>query len=76
MKFQVFKGANGDFYWRLRADNNEPIASSEGYRNKADCLHSIELVKGSAAAPVVDLTAFGNVIDAFARIHTRRSLLS
>ena len=46
---------NGEWRWRFKAGLNdrEIIAvSSEGYVNKADCLHGIELVKGSADAPV------------------------
>lgn len=45
-KFQVYKDKAGEYRWRLRADNNEPIAdSSEGYKAKADCKHGIDLVK-------------------------------
>jgi uncharacterized protein len=54
-KFQVFKDAKGEFRWRLRAGNNEIIATSgEGYKAKADCLHGIELVKRDAPAAPVD----------------------
>ena len=57
-KFQVFKDAKGEFRWRLRAGNNEIIATSgEGYKAKADCQHGIELVKRDApAAPVDEIT--------------------
>ncbi len=45
-KFQVYKDRADEYRWRLRADNNEIIAdSSEGYVNKSDCLHGIDLVK-------------------------------
>jgi uncharacterized protein YegP (UPF0339 family) len=45
-KFQLYKDKSGEYRWRLRADNNEIIAdSSEGYVNKSDCKHGIELVK-------------------------------
>jgi uncharacterized protein YegP (UPF0339 family) len=48
-KFQVYKDSQGEFRWRLRADNNEIIAtSSEGYVNKSDCEHGIELLKKQA----------------------------
>ena len=37
-------------------NDREIIAvSSEGYVNKSDCLHGIELVKGSADAPVEEV---------------------
>ncbi|TQK07004.1 DUF1508 domain-containing protein [Herbaspirillum sp. SJZ107] len=51
-------GGSGDYRWRLRADNDRIIADSgEGYRNKSDCLHGINLVKGTTAATsVVDST--------------------
>lgn len=48
-KFQIFKDQAGEYRWRLRADNNEIIADSgEGYVNKSDCRHGIELVKQQA----------------------------
>jgi uncharacterized protein YegP (UPF0339 family) len=54
-KFQIFKDARGEFRWRLRAGNNEIIATSgEGYKAKADCQHGIELVKRDAPAAPVD----------------------
>lgn len=35
MKFQIYKGKNGDFYWRAKANNNKIVAdSSEGYKRK------------------------------------------
>jgi uncharacterized protein YegP (UPF0339 family) len=46
----------GEWRWRLRGTNHEPIASGESYPNKADCLHAIALVKSTTAAtPVKDL---------------------
>jgi len=31
-KFQVFKGKNGEYYWRMRANNSQIIATGgEGY---------------------------------------------
>lgn len=67
MKFEIFQEqppksgvfASTDYRWRLRAANGEPIASSgEGYRNKSDCVHAIDLVKGTnESTPVIDLTS-------------------
>jgi uncharacterized protein YegP (UPF0339 family) len=67
MKFEIFHEqppksgiyASTDFRWRLLAANGEPIASSgEGYRNKSDCAHAIDLVKGTnESTPIVDLTS-------------------
>ncbi|MCW9717370.1 MULTISPECIES: YegP family protein [Avibacterium] len=44
MYFEIFKGVNGQWYWRLKAANHEPIAQSEGYTTKQNCLHCIGLV--------------------------------
>ena len=57
-KFEVYRDKAGEFRWRLRADNNEPIADSgEGYKAKSDCEHGVELVKKLApGAEVADLT--------------------
>jgi uncharacterized protein len=57
-KFNVFKDARGEFRWRFQADNNKIVASSgEGYKNKADCEHAIDLIKkGAPKAQVVDTT--------------------
>ena len=52
MYFQIYRDKIGEWRWRLRAKNHEPIASGEGYKNKSDCLHAIELVKSSSDAPV------------------------
>lgn len=34
-KYEVHAGADGQFYWRLRAANGEIVASSEGYTTEA-----------------------------------------
>lgn len=59
MKYWYFKSEkNNQWYWRLRAGNNQVIAvSGEGYVNKADCLNAINLVKQSFNAPVAESTA-------------------
>ena len=46
--FQVYEDVGGEWRWRLVAGNGRIIAASgEGYRDKQDCLHGIELVKDS-----------------------------
>lgn len=53
MVYIIYIDRSGQWRWRLRAANNRIIADSgEAYNKKADCLHGIELVKGSYAAPV------------------------
>lgn len=45
-KFQMYRDSKGKYRWRLRAANNEVIAtSSGGYHNKSDCEKSIELIR-------------------------------
>jgi uncharacterized protein len=43
MEFQLYK-SGGYWYWRLRANNNEIIAQGEGYANKQDAEHVVNLV--------------------------------
>lgn len=51
--FQVYADAAGEWRWRLVAGNGRIIAESgEGYRQKQDCLHGIELVKDSKEVAV------------------------
>lgn len=44
MYFQIFQGVNGQWYWHLRAANHEIIAYGEGYINREDCVHAVNLV--------------------------------
>jgi uncharacterized protein YegP (UPF0339 family) len=57
VKFRYYKDLNHEWRWRLRSDNNEIIASGESYKNEADCLHAIALVKASSNAPIEKGTA-------------------
>ena len=52
------KGTNGEWYWVLNGANGEPICrSTDGYKNRQDCLHSIKIVRDLVAkAPVWDLS--------------------
>jgi uncharacterized protein YegP (UPF0339 family) len=45
----LISSTGGQWRWRLRAANNEIIASGESYRNKQDCLAAIALVKSTNA---------------------------
>lgn len=54
MYFEIYRQTRGtsqtgkgQWRWRLRAGNNETIASGESYVNKADCVHAISLFKGT-----------------------------
>lgn len=58
MRFELHKDAGGDWRWRLRATNGEIVAdSAEGYRRREDCERGIALVKSSAGADTVDMSA-------------------
>ena len=55
MKFEIFKDASGEFRWRLKAANGQIVADSgEGYINKSDCVHGINLVKSTDANTEVE----------------------
>lgn len=54
MYFSVYTDRVFQWRWTLYAANNRKIAdSAEGYHNKSDCLHAIQLVRGSSNAWVV-----------------------
>jgi len=58
MQYVLYRDAAGYYRWRLFASNGKIIADSgEGYVNKSDCQHGIQLTKSSSNAPVVDQTA-------------------
>lgn len=53
-KFEVYLDKAGEFRFRLKATNGEPIAASEGYTSKAGCLNGIESVKKNAPEAEVE----------------------
>ena len=53
-KFKYWQAKkDGQWYFHLKAENNEIIAQSEGYATKGNCLISIDSVKRNA--PNADL---------------------
>jgi uncharacterized protein len=68
MTFFVDTDVRGQYIWRLRAANHEIIAHGESYRNKADCLHAIELVKSAYGTKVVDMTTTARTLADLASI--------
>lgn len=46
---EIYRGKDGDWYWRARHVSNHKIMadSGEGYRKKRACLHGIDVVLGS-----------------------------
>jgi uncharacterized protein YegP (UPF0339 family) len=57
MTYFYYEDADDQWRWRLRADNQEIIATSggDGYKNKQDCLHGIKLVKSSQSAQELEV---------------------
>jgi len=53
-KFEIYKDKKDQFRWRLRADNNQVIASGEGYTSKAGCKNGIESVRKNAPKAKID----------------------
>ena len=53
-KFEIYKDRKGEFRWRLRANNNQVIASGEGYTTKAACKNGIASVKKNAGRAKVE----------------------
>jgi uncharacterized protein YegP (UPF0339 family) len=57
-KFEVYRDSLGQFRWRLKAGNGEPIASGEAYDTKSSALRATGAVQRAASgAEVTDLTA-------------------
>ena len=55
LEFELKRGNDSDYYVTIRAaGNREALATSEGYRAKADALHMIDLVRAGAAGGVID----------------------
>jgi uncharacterized protein YegP (UPF0339 family) len=56
-KFEIYQDKKGQFRWRLLANNNQVIATGEGYTSKASCKNGIESVRKNAPkAEIKDLS--------------------
>ncbi len=54
MYFELYSDVRGEWRWRLKSSNGNIIADgSEGYRNKSDAEHGINLVKGTTSSTPV-----------------------
>ena len=42
---EIYKDDKGEWRWRLKARNNEIVAQGEGYKNRADCEHALDLIR-------------------------------
>ena len=52
-KCEIYLDKAGEFRFRLKAKNGEPILASEGYKSKAGCKNGIESVRKNADSEVV-----------------------
>jgi uncharacterized protein YegP (UPF0339 family) len=51
--FHVYKDNAGEWRWHLKAANGRVVANSgEGYRDRGNCIHAIEIVRSLYKAPV------------------------
>ena len=54
-KFEIYEDKSGEFRFRLKAKNGEPILASEGYKAKDSCKNGIaSVVKNAPEAEVVE----------------------
>lgn len=47
-RYEVFVGADGQHYWRLKAANGEIFAHSEGYETREHAEEGVEAAKEAA----------------------------
>lgn len=56
-QYQIFKGSDNQWYWRLVAKNGETVCSSEGYKRRSSaikaCQRMPELAQTTAISEVV-----------------------
>ena len=55
-KFEVYKDADGQFRFRLKANNGQVIAVGEGYKTRAGVMNGIASIKKNAAVASIDDT--------------------
>jgi uncharacterized protein len=48
-KFSISTRSNGEFQFRLEAEDGQVMLSSEGYGNKAGCVNGVESVRKNSA---------------------------
>ena len=53
-KFEIYKDKRDEYRWRLLADNNQVIATGEGYSSKDGCKNGIESVKKNSPEAEID----------------------
>lgn len=61
-KYQVYRDVAGKFRFRLRAENNQIVAVSEGYENHAGVLNGVKSVQSNCGSGIEDMTIEGTQI--------------
>ncbi len=56
-KYELYADKAGEFRFRLKAANGEPIAASEGYKQKTSALNGIASIGKNAPEAVVEVIA-------------------
>lgn len=51
--FHVHQGADGQWYWHLKAANGRVIAQGEGHKREADAWRAVRTVKATAAGATI-----------------------
>ena len=60
MKFHLYKGDDGNWWWRFVGGNGREIfKSSEGYQNREDAVLAINIARNSSTAERIELKADG-----------------
>lgn len=58
MHFEIYRQGRADMWewcWRLRAADEGIVAFGEGYESRSDCLHAVDIVRGTdSLTPIVD----------------------
>lgn len=60
MKFEIWQGVDGQWYWHLKARNHAVVLQGEGHPTKGKAERAVKRLKGYAitgklqAAPVVE----------------------
>ena len=53
-KFEIYKDKKGEYRFRFRAPNGQPMFSGQGYKSKASATNAIASIKKNVADAVVD----------------------
>jgi uncharacterized protein len=61
-KYQVYQDISGKYRFRLRAENNQIVAVSQGYDQHTSCMNGVKSVQNNCSAAIEDATIKGETI--------------